>query len=419
MSARPESGAAQAAYPSAAVVGCWAAYDLANTIFSGIVVTRYFGLYMAGKGVGLLPLALANIASMFLAGVASPAAGALMDRSGRGRLLLVATTLGCAGCTAFLFLPSGNEILLGAFVAANFLYNLALVFYNAYLPHLGPPERQGRISGIGTAVGYVGMIPALFLAHAAEGKWGIPAVFPLAGGLFLLFSLPCFFTIPRIQPIPGESPLLSWRRVREGAMLVWRSPAARLFFLGNFLCTDVLNALIFWIMVFVENAFEFDGGQKTAYQAGLVVSNIACSFAAGWLSDRITARWTYLLSISSLAGALLAAGLAPSKAFLVWTTVPLAGFGLGGIWTAGRKLLFELTPPGREGEYSGFYGLTGKVSSLTTGLYAIVATSGGAWAHRGAILALLVPVLASWVLIKALPARIAASPEAGAAARSR
>ncbi len=409
------SGAARPAYPSVAVIGCWAVYDLANTIFSGIVVTRYFGLYLEGKGVGLLVLALANIASMFLAGLASPAAGALMDRSGRGRLLLVTTTVGCAACTAALMMPAGNACLLGVFVAANFLYNLALVFYNAYLPHLGPSERQGRISGLGTAVGYVGMVPALFLALDFESRWGIPAVFPLAGGLFLLFSLPCFFTLPRVAPVAGESAILSWQRVREGARLVWRSRAARLFFLGNLLCTDVLNALIYWIMVFVKNAFGFDEGEMTSYQVCLVISNVACSFVAGWLSDRFTARRTYLLSTACLAGALLAAGLAPSKTFLVWTTVPLAGFGLGGIWTAGRKLLFELTPLGREGEFSGFYGLTGKVSSFTTGLYAIVATNGGAWAHRAAILALLAPVLAGWFLIRALPVRAAGGREVRAA----
>src|ERR1044072_8872312 len=53
---------------------------------------------------------------------------------------------------------SGAPLLwvLAAFVLANFAYQAAQPFYNAMLPELVPVEERGRLSGFGTAIGYVG-----------------------------------------------------------------------------------------------------------------------------------------------------------------------------------------------------------------------------------------------------------------------
>jgi len=389
--------------PRGIVIWSWAIYDLANTIYSAIVITRYFVPYMHKRDVAGIWISVATVLSMFAAGLASPYAGALMDRIGRGRTLLFGSTISCVALTAALALPAGNVFLLVAYGASNFFYNIALVFYNAYLPHLGSQERWGRISGLGTGVGYVGLIPAIYAAALVQREAGtMAAVFPMAAAAFLVLSLPAFATLPSVPPAPAaarESPLSRlWKSARE----IWRDRQARIFFAGNFLCTDVLNTLILWIFVYVEKAFEFSEDEKNLYQAAMVVSNIACSLVAGWLSDRSGARKAFLVSALCLLGALLIAGAATSKAVLFWATVPLAGFGLGGIWTAGRKLLFELSPPGRLGEYSGFYGFTGKVSSFTTLIYGGLSMVGGAAGHRAAILALAAPVAAGIWLIASL-----------------
>ena len=47
---------------------------------------------------------------------------------------------------------------LAAFVLANFAYQAAQPFYNAMMPELVPVEERGRLSGFGTALGYVGSI---------------------------------------------------------------------------------------------------------------------------------------------------------------------------------------------------------------------------------------------------------------------
>ena len=51
-----------------------------------------------------------------------------------------------------------------AFVVSNYAYQAAQPFYNAMMPELRTAlEERGRLSGIGTAVGYVGTIVGLIL----------------------------------------------------------------------------------------------------------------------------------------------------------------------------------------------------------------------------------------------------------------
>src|SRR5437764_11168613 len=47
---------------------------------------------------------------------------------------------------------------LAAFTIANYAYQGAQPFYNAMMPELVPVDHRGRLSGMGTALGYVGSI---------------------------------------------------------------------------------------------------------------------------------------------------------------------------------------------------------------------------------------------------------------------
>jgi MFS transporter, UMF1 family len=71
----------------------WSLYDFANTIFSAVVLTAYFPLYLtelAGKN---WFLGAATTGSMILAGLFTPFFGALSDQTGRTKQYLVLTTL--------------------------------------------------------------------------------------------------------------------------------------------------------------------------------------------------------------------------------------------------------------------------------------------------------------------------------------
>ena len=199
----------------------WILYDFSNTIFSITILSFYFPLWVEEQvgsggilsGAGLVNSA-AALSALFVVFTA-PAFGAVADfRQRRVPYLIVLTTIAVA-LTAALDVAGGVVVGLALFVAADLAYQSALVFYNALLPVVSAGRGAGRISGYGTAVGYVGTILGLVvLTYFVEnGETLRPLLGPLGGWLeagdevysnafvptaviYLVFSLPAFFFVP-------------------------------------------------------------------------------------------------------------------------------------------------------------------------------------------------------------------------------
>ena len=70
------------------------------------------------------------------------------------------------GAAAASISGSALALIIFAFIVANYAYQGALPFYNAMLPELAPASEWGRLSGLGTAIGYVGSITGVLIATA-------------------------------------------------------------------------------------------------------------------------------------------------------------------------------------------------------------------------------------------------------------
>ena len=144
----------------AVVPASWALYDFANTIFSFAVVSGAIGLYLVdqfGERDGNLWLSIAIVVSVGINALGSPILGAFSDRGpGRMPFLLFFTVL-CIGATFFIasFAPIIGLIL---FIVATFAYQAALIYYDATLKAVSYPETRGKLSGIGTGIGYCGTV---------------------------------------------------------------------------------------------------------------------------------------------------------------------------------------------------------------------------------------------------------------------
>ena len=76
----------------------------------------------------------------------------------------------CIGATFFIAnVPPVVGV--GLFIVANFAYQAALIYYDATLRTVSTPANRGRLSGIGTGVGYCGTVfVGLGLATALSGS---------------------------------------------------------------------------------------------------------------------------------------------------------------------------------------------------------------------------------------------------------
>src|SRR5512141_23139 len=144
------------------VPASWALYDFANTIFSFAIVSGAIGLYLVkdaqfGERNGNALLSIAIVISVGLNALVSPVLGAISDRGGRRLPFLLFFTTLCVGATFFIAnVPAIVGLVL--FVVANFAYQAALIYYDSTLKTVSTPAARGKLSGIGTAIGYCGTV---------------------------------------------------------------------------------------------------------------------------------------------------------------------------------------------------------------------------------------------------------------------
>ena len=154
----------------------WYGYGWASHTFEATVVTVFMSRYLPSVGenaaggkdgrLSVLGLSIApgslftytvSLCAILLI-VAMPIVGAIADRTGRKRLMLVTFGyLGAASCTAMVFVGDTDWVL-GTllFVAAFLSYSCGKIVYNSILPYLTGPDERDKVSSIGWAAGYIG-----------------------------------------------------------------------------------------------------------------------------------------------------------------------------------------------------------------------------------------------------------------------
>ena len=379
----------------------WAVYDFASTVYAAIVITAYFPLYLTELTGLNVHLGVATAVAMLLSAAVIPVLGAISDHTGRTKAYLIRTTLACILVLMALSWVKTTAALILAFAISTFFFHTCMVFYNSLLPVVAPPHRQGFISGLGVGVGYLAVVLSLPLAHMVDQGLGRPAVFTFAGLFFLIFALPLFIFVPErrvLNPSPFRIGRFGqeWKKVFKTVRELPRERTLFFFLVGNFFVLDAVNCVIAWTLVSARELFH--PPQEALIM--LLMGVNACAFLSGilngLLTDRIGAMRTLILS----SGVLLVSisFIASSPTFTVYVSVCLLGgaYSVAGIWTSGRKALIQLVREEELGKYFGLYGLTTKMSVISSVIFALVADAFG---FRWALWVLIVPALLGWVLL--------------------
>ena len=171
--------------PQQRVIRAWCIYDWANSAFATSGVAAIFPVYF----VFLFKEALGDSATLFgitftgsstwsvgvaistaIVALSSPVLGVISDRVPIKKTLLWIYTIAGSVFTALAFFSAYTGQpwmwLFGMFTLANIGFAGSLVFYNSFLPHLGPARMLDDISSRGYAYGYAGG-GLLLLVHLA------------------------------------------------------------------------------------------------------------------------------------------------------------------------------------------------------------------------------------------------------------
>src|SRR3990167_10895124 len=189
----------------------WTLYDFANSITT-IVFFLYFSQWLVvDKGVPDFWYNMIFTASSVLLLLTAPVLGSVADKTGRQQTYLNGITVlmfisFLLVTVIALFFPQKVFLAVLFFVLANYFYQFSFVFYNALLHYIAPPEKWGRVSGIGQTGNWLGQIAGLLitlpLASGAVylvGEAGRAQTFLPATIIFFIISLPMliYFKLPK------------------------------------------------------------------------------------------------------------------------------------------------------------------------------------------------------------------------------
>lgn len=393
--------------PSRWSIHAWALYDFASTAFYMNFISTYFALWVVkDQGASDLVYGLTKSGSMLLVALASPLVGAWSDRIGRRKpFLLVCTAVFVAGGLA---LGLVRELWLGLLIfgLANIGLQLSAVFYNAMLPQVAPPNRMGRVSGYGRAIGQVGSLTAVMVGMAfatghlfghplpALGAGGSQAVFWPTAALALLAALPLLLTPeprPDAPPPGGPTHPVSWLAlVRE----LFHNPALRgagLLLISSFLFFDTINTIRDFMSIYlvkVVGLSETDGSLQR-FLFLVVCCALVGALGWGWLADRFSPKRALVGVLSVMFVGFTGLVFIHDPVLAQRLLGPVLGVAFGGVLVTVRPLLTELVPAERRGEFFGLFVLCNDFAAIlgpvTWGLIVYVLASWGVLAYQVAL----------------------------------
>lgn len=373
----------------------WYMYDWANSAFAVTILSALFGPYLdkvvvPAGGVAIPWLGVTGLSATSLYGYAlglsallvllsSPVLGAIADATAaKKRFMMFFCYLGSASALAMGFIGPGDvTAAIVLFMLANFSFVSANVFYDAFLPHLVPPEQQDIVSGKGYAYGYAGggllfMLQLLLVQfHTAVGIGEVMAVRLSLGSVGLWwggFAVITFtrLTEPRIAAdgrgagrIIGDG----FRRIAATHRKVRSLRQLGLFLLAFMIYNDGIQTVIAMATIYGSEELGFDTLTLMGALVMIQFVGMAGSQLFGTLAQRFGAKRMVLVSLVIWTGVVVYAYFM-TRPMEFWILGAVVGLVLGGSQALSRSLYSRIIPPSASAEFFGFFSVFEKFSAI-------------------------------------------------------
>lgn len=422
------------AAPTRALVS-WILFDWAAQPFYTLILTFLFAPYFANVVVGdavrgqeLWGYA-AAVAGILIA-IGSPFLGALADGRGARKPWIGLFSLALAAAMATLWIatpgasPATIAIVLAGFVAATAAAEFTTVFTNAMMPGLVPPDKLGRLSGIGWAAGYAGgllslvIMAGLIAANPATGKTllgieplisldlasreGDRLVGPFSAAWYLVFMVPFFLFVPDVRLTIRHD-----HAHRSAAAELWdtvkslpRYPALLLFMLARMIYIDGLTAIFTFGGIYGAAVFGWQALELGIFGIVLTLTGAVGAVLGGVLDDRFGSKAIIMAALAILIVGALGILSVDKTHVLYWLDAPpkvagsrpfsslgeqvflafsvVVGMVAAPVQAASRALLARLAPREKMTQFFGLFAFSGKVTAFMAPLLVAAVTAASA-----------------------------------------
>jgi len=348
-------------------------YDFANSAFTTVMVTVVFSVFFVNSIAAGRPeggewyWSLAVSVSMTLAAIAAPILGAMADYSHSKKKFLFVFTYLTIASTALLFFAGKGDYILGMilFIIANFSFNSALVFYDAFLPEVSTPETIGKISGLGWGLGYLGGLVSLLVALLLVNKGAYRWIWPMNAAHIFLFSLLTFILLKEKKVATPKTNYLkvAVNRIVFSLKHIRKMPDLLSYLFSYFLYNVGIYTVIAFAAIYGGNQFKMSQQSLIIFFIIAQVTSVIGAVAFGWLSDKYNVRLSLSVSILVWIGVVAWAFFCTS-AMEYYALGLVAGLAIGSSQANSRTMLSILTPLDRQAEFFGFYTLVGRISAI-------------------------------------------------------
>jgi len=363
----------------------WALYDWANSAFATTVMAAFFPVFFKQQwshdvdvNLSTARLGLGNAAASLLVALMAPVLGAIADRSGRRKRFLIGfTLLGVAMTATLALVPQGRwAFALFVYGAAYIGFAGAIIFYDALLPQIAPPDRIDQVSSLGYALGYLGGGLLLLLNVVMALKphlFGLPdagvAVRLAFASVAVWWGVFAWFAFAWTPPDPvGDRPRLSrqiaagWGQLMATFRKIRQLKHAFLFLAAYWCYIDGVDTIIKMAVDFgMSLGFDF----KDLIVALLIVQFIG--FPAALVFGQLGKHWGVRRSIYlalSIYMLVTLWGASMTKVSEFYMMACVIGLVQGGIQALSRSYFARFVPRGQSAEFYGFYNMLGKFAAI-------------------------------------------------------
>ncbi len=364
----------------------WCIYDWACSAFPIIVTTFIFATYFTAHVAvneisGTYQWANATALAGILIAILSPIVGAIADHRGHHKRWLLAFTLLCIISSALLWyaypVPTSIYYTLTCVVLGTIGLELAVVFYNSFLPHIAPKKYLGRISGWAWGLGYFGGIIslsiALFVFIKGNHPWldvqtaaPVRITGPLVAIWFAVFSLPLFIFIPETKLTKLTMTQAIRRGMQELGQTLRALPSEKnllLYLIAHLIYTDGLNTLFAFGGIYAAGTFKMNLTSVILFGITMNISAGIGAVLLAWVDDYLGSKPTIMISLICMIIFSIPL-LLVKEASHFWFCALFLSIFLGPTQAASRSLMARLAPEEKSTEMFGIYAFSGKITAF-------------------------------------------------------
>lgn len=376
------------------IVNAWCLYDWANSVYSLTITSAIFPVYYQSvavnadggdlinffgfKVINSVLYSYALSFSFLVVAILLPLLSGVADYTGKKKLFLrIFMFIGSFGCLGLYFFDGSNvEWAIICSIMASIGYSSSLVFYDAFLPEIAPPDQTDRISAKGYSWGYIGgviLLIANILTIQFYEELGLPGEaaatrisFLTVGIWWILFATISLSYLPDNvfdRKPHGNIFLNGYRELRN----VWNDlkmqPETRKFLLAFFLYNTGVQTVMYLAALFGEKELEMDSGKLIMTVLIIQFVGVVGAYLFAYISKMFGNIQSLLIMVVIWIGICISAYFVTiEEEFYALATV--VGLVMGGIQALSRATFSKIIPDNTidHASYFSFYDVTFNIS---------------------------------------------------------